>query len=74
VSSKGKRSQILKDIRAELSTSEGIYMRPMLVDQVSYLLNMLNQADQKPGKDAYARYEELNMLFLKLSDKYSTLK
>lgn len=36
-----------------------IYPRPNLVAQISYLYAMLNTADQKPGKDAYDRYEEL---------------
>jgi hypothetical protein len=43
----------------QLSTPEGRYMTPMLVDQASYLYSMLGEADQKPGQDAYARYEEL---------------
>jgi hypothetical protein len=32
----------------------------MLIDQLEYLYQNLNRADQRPGKDAYARYQELN--------------
>ena len=52
-----------KALLAQLETAEGIYMKPMLSSQVSYLYSMLNQADQVPGKDAYERYDELNKLF-----------
>jgi hypothetical protein len=34
-------------------------MQPMLTNQIGYLGSMLKQADQKPGNDAYERYEEL---------------
>ena len=43
----------------QLKTEDGIYMKPKLSDQISYLYSMLNRADQVPGKDAYDRYEEL---------------
>ncbi|MEP1095121.1 MAG: glycosyl hydrolase [Cyclobacteriaceae bacterium] len=48
---------------AKLKTPEGIYMQPMIVDQISYLNSMLNRADQVPGKDAYDRFEELKEMF-----------
>jgi hypothetical protein len=35
------------------------YPQPMLIDQIEYLYSMLNRADQKPGKDAYERHQEL---------------
>jgi hypothetical protein len=31
----------------------------MLIDQVRYLYFMLNGADQRPGQDAYDRYDNL---------------
>jgi exonuclease VII small subunit len=31
----------------------------MIVDQIEYLYENLDTADQKPGRDAYQRYEEL---------------
>jgi len=52
----------------KLKTKEGIYMQPMLADQISYLHSMLNRADQIPGKDAYDRFEELSKMFEKVAD------
>ena len=53
------RDEQLKAFEAALETAEGRYMKPMLIPQISYLYFMLNQADQRPGRDAYERYEEL---------------
>jgi len=72
--SKGKALKALQEIKSDLTTGEGIYMKPMLVSQVSYLSSMLNRADQKPGKDAYDRYEELSTKFKSLKEKYKVLK
>ncbi len=58
-----EQSEKIASIKKKLSaleTAEGIYMQPMLKDQISYLYSMLNRADQRPGKDAYDRYAELN--------------
>ncbi|MFW6140896.1 MAG: hypothetical protein ACOC5S_06040, partial [Acidobacteriota bacterium] len=50
----------LLEIKKKLVTREGIrYPQPMLIDQIQYLYSILNRADQKPGKDAYERHEEL---------------
>jgi len=49
----------LEEIKTKLTTSRGRYQQPKILDQISYLSSMLNRADQKPGKDAYIRYEEL---------------
>ena len=45
---------------AELKDAEVIYPQPMLTRQLSYLYNMINTADQAPGKEAEDRYEELS--------------
>ena len=47
---------------AELATASGNgirYPQPMLVAQLEYLYGMVMQADQKVGRDAYIRFEEL---------------
>ena len=31
----------------------------MLIDQFANVARMLSQADQKPGRDAYLRYDDL---------------
>jgi hypothetical protein len=58
----------LISIEKQLTTQEGRYMRPMLLDQLRYLASMLDRADQKPGKDAYERYEELKKWLENLTD------
>jgi photosystem II stability/assembly factor-like uncharacterized protein len=52
----------LLELRAELVTAEGPYPQPMLIDQISYLGSMLDRADQKPGRDAYIRLDELRSI------------
>ena len=47
----------------ELKDAEVIYPRPMLTRQISYLYNMINTADQAPGKEAEMRYQELRGKF-----------
>ena len=53
----------LQGLEAQLTTAEGRYMKPMLVDQVSYLYFMLTMADQLPGQDAYDRFNELSLFY-----------
>jgi hypothetical protein len=38
---------------------EGSYQTPMLLAQLQYLYSMLNRADQRPGRDAFVRHEQL---------------
>jgi len=53
----------LLHIKKKLVTRKDIrYPQPKLIDQLEYLYSMLNRADQKPGKDAYKRHEELQSL------------
>lgn len=51
---------VLEKIKSELETEEGRYMLPGLLSQMGYLGNMISDADQRPGKDAYERFEELS--------------
>ncbi|MEK6478977.1 glycosyl hydrolase [Catalinimonas sp. 4WD22] len=69
-----KEDQKLAQIQDQLVTSEGIYMRPMLIDQLSYLRSMLEQADQRPGSDAYQRYEELKAQWNDLQDELNSFE
>jgi photosystem II stability/assembly factor-like uncharacterized protein len=55
-----KNDDLLKQIHSRLVTGEGRYPQPQLIDQISYLYNMLDQADQIPGRDAYLRFDELS--------------
>ncbi|MFW6140639.1 MAG: WD40/YVTN/BNR-like repeat-containing protein [Acidobacteriota bacterium] len=53
----------LLEIKKKLVTRDDIrYPQPRLIDQIEYLYSMLNRADQKPGKDAYERHEELQSM------------
>jgi hypothetical protein len=44
---------------AKIQTAGGSYPQPMLIDQFANVSRMLGQADQKPGRDAYERYNDL---------------
>ncbi len=50
-----------------LKTKEGIYEKPMLIAQISYLYNQLTDADQLPGKDTFDRYEDLLKLWKEIN-------
>ena len=50
----------LAELLEQMETARGRYQEPKLLNQISYLGSMLNRADQKPGRDAYIRYDELN--------------
>lgn len=43
----------------KLKNDTGAYPQQMLVSQISYLLNMISGADQKPGQEAAKRFIEL---------------
>jgi photosystem II stability/assembly factor-like uncharacterized protein len=62
----------LKLIKAELVTAEGRYQVPMLHDQLRYLASMLDRADQRPGQDAYARFDELKNKLEDLKNRVGT--
>ena len=60
----------LKNIQKSLNTEQGRYMQPTLLAQISYLRSMIDQADQKPGKDAFERYRELKGVYDALSKTF----
>ena len=66
---KKKKNRDLNLVSKELNTQEGTYMRPMLIDQIRYLQAMLSRADQRPGNDAYIRFNDLKSQFKDLKDK-----
>ena len=57
------RRAMIEAALEQLVTAEGTYMRPMLIDQASYLYNMVKNADQDPGGEARDRYEVLSAEF-----------
>ena len=51
----------------ELKTADLVYPQPMLTDQIDYLFNMINTADQAPGKEAEDRFDVLTNKLLELT-------
>jgi photosystem II stability/assembly factor-like uncharacterized protein len=49
----------LAEIQQRLVTGPVRYDMPMLADQLQYLNGMINRADQRLGRDAFERYDEL---------------
>lgn len=58
-----KNNDSLKTAYNQLVTKEGRYEQPMFLAQIRYLYSMLQRADQRPGKDAYNRYDALKKWF-----------
>jgi len=58
-SASGGQKAALEQIDEELNTVSRRYSQPMLVDQISYLYQNLDRADQRAGRDAVERYESL---------------
>lgn len=63
------KEQRLSEIQQQFETAEGIYPQPAFIDQIRYLYSMLDRADQKPGRDAYQRFEELKEIVNKYLDE-----
>lgn len=63
----------LVSVRDALVTKDIIYPQPMLASQLSYLYSMISRADQKPGKDAWIRYEELTGEYENLKEKFKNI-
>jgi hypothetical protein len=60
IEDKSKDEELLVAIKKRLISDPGRYAQPMLLDQLEYLYSNLIRADQRPGQDAYDRFEELN--------------
>ncbi len=71
-----RRARRLSAIEARLATADtgGIrYAQPMLLAQLQYLSRMTARADQKPGKDAHQRYEQLRGELDELLEQFHAL-
>jgi hypothetical protein len=53
------RVKAIDAVIAKIQTAGGSYPQPMLIDQFANVSRMLGQADQKPGRDAYERFNDL---------------
>lgn len=65
------KSKKAKEVLKQLKNDKVVYPQQMFVAQVSYLLNMISNADQKPGQEAENRYKELLAQFQRLKQEAS---
>jgi hypothetical protein len=49
----------LEALIARVVTADVVYPQPMLIDQLSNVARMIGQADQKVGRDAFVRFDDL---------------
>jgi len=63
----------LSGLEKMLFTDGGPYPQPMLNDQISYLYSMITSTDQKPGKDAYTRYNDMLKKQVEIKEEYDRL-
>jgi photosystem II stability/assembly factor-like uncharacterized protein len=68
--SEASRLLIVTNVLDQVKTADLVYPQPMLADQVTYLYEMVNNADQAPGLEAAARYTELAATFAALQASY----
>ena len=66
---KVKRLEKIHNTLTLLKNKKGAYPQQMLVSQISYLLNITNNADQLPGQDALQRFEALTNQFKKIKNE-----
>lgn len=69
-----RKKDALDKVYYQLVTQPGTYMKPMLQAQTGYLNSMLGRADQKPGKDAYDRLEELKSTLEEVRAEFDKLQ
>lgn len=61
------------EIHDALVTASGRYPKPVLLDQIGYLSSMLDRADQRPGNDAYVRFQELSLQTSDLETRFAEI-
>jgi photosystem II stability/assembly factor-like uncharacterized protein len=64
------RLLVVTDVLNQLKSADIIYAQPMLTNQINYLYNMVNKADQAPGVEAADRYTELARRLAELKEAY----
>jgi hypothetical protein len=62
-----QRLEQINAVLEELKTADMVYPQPMLTGQIDYLFNMINTADQAPGKEAEDRFEVLALQLLEVT-------
>ena len=64
------RLLVVTDVLDQVRAADIIYPQPMLVNQVSFLYNMISRADQAPGVEAADQYTTLVEWFARLKEQY----
>ena len=62
-----RRLEQIESVLEDLKTADIVYPQPMLTGQISYLFNMINTADQAPGKEAEDRFGVLALQLLEIT-------
>ncbi|TYP93358.1 Uncharacterized protein LX73_1059 [Fodinibius salinus] len=57
-----------------VTSDEGSYQPPMWIDQAEYMYYMTISADQRPGNDAYTRFETLNKELKKIAKEWKQFR
>ena len=52
-------AKALQGLVERVVTADVVYPQPMLIDQLSNVARMIGQADQKVGRDAFVRFDDL---------------
>jgi hypothetical protein len=52
-------AKALQGLVERVVTADVVYPQPMLIDQLSNIARMIGQADQKIGRDAFVRFDDL---------------
>jgi hypothetical protein len=52
-------AKALQGLVERVVTADVVYPQPMLIDQLSNIARMIGQADQKVGRDAFVRFDDL---------------
>lgn len=69
-----ERGKQIEALLARLVNARETYPQQMLQSQVRYLSSMIDRADQRPGRDAYIRLQELQAAISKCESDLNNLK
>jgi hypothetical protein len=64
----------LRDLERRLVTASGAYPQPMLIDQLQNILRMTSRADQRIGRDAAARFDDLSAELAEIERAFASMR
>ena len=67
------QKEVLNRLGQKLTTKEGTYEKPMLVDQISYLYYMTTGSDEKVSQEAIKRYNQLREELKSLQEAFEKM-